>query len=67
MVVVSDNIPGETVGVAAMLTLLLLAVECCGECPVWDGVWQDSQALIGDPSLRPRIYKTAQLGNKNTM
>ena len=63
---ISDNVPGETVGVVVMLTLLLLAVECWGECPVWDGVWQGSQALIGDPNFRPRIYKTAQLGNYKT-
>ena len=66
---VSDNVPGEMVGVAVTLTLLLLAVECCGECPVWDGVWQDgSQALIGEHSLRPtKILSSVSNYTTNTV
>ena len=47
------DIPGEMVGVAVTLTLLLLAVECCGEWLVCTGTWYDSHALTGEPNRRP--------------
>ena len=49
---VSVDTPGEMVGVAVIL--LLLAVECCGECVVWTGA---SHALIGEPNRRPMKIK----------